>query len=143
MLTAAGVLSLLVWLYLFAAHGGFWRIGRIVAKQTPSPAPPARIAVVIPARDEADVVGRAVTSLLNQAGGHSIHLFLVDDASSDSTAQVARQAGQAAGKPEMLTVIEGAPLPPGWSGKLWAVQQGLEQARVFRPDFFLLTDADI
>src|SRR5215470_6061411 len=143
MLTAAGVLSLLVWLYLLAAHGGFWRITRIVAKQPLSSSTPARIAVIIPARDEADVVGQAVTSLLNQAGGHAIQLFLVDDASSDSTAEVARQAAQAAGRPEMLTVIQGAPLPAGWSGKLWAVNQGLEQARGFSPDFFLLTDADI
>jgi hopene-associated glycosyltransferase HpnB len=143
MLTIAGALSLAIWVYLLAAHGGFWRIGRVVAKPPLSPAAPARIAVVIPARDEADVVGRAVTSLLNQTGGHTVHIFLVDDASSDSTALVARQAAEAAGKPDMLTVAQGAPLPAGWSGKLWAMKQGLEKARAFSPDFFLLTDADI
>jgi hopene-associated glycosyltransferase HpnB len=143
MLTAAGVLSLLVWLYLCALHGGFWRVARMVAKRPTSPTAPARIAVVIPARDEADVVARAVTSLLNQAGDNTVQVVLVDDASSDLTAQVARQAAEAAGKPGVLTVIQGAPLPAGWSGKLWAVKQGLEKARVFSPDFFLLTDADI
>src|SRR5262245_13228850 len=124
MLTIAGALSLLIWVYLLAAHGGFWRIGRIVAKQPLSPAAPARIAVVIPARDEEDVVNRAVTSLLSQVGGHTVHIFLVDDASSDSTTEVARQAAEAAGKPNMLTVIQGTPLPAGWSGKLWSVKQG-------------------
>jgi hopene-associated glycosyltransferase HpnB len=143
MLTAAGALSLLIWLYLLAAHGGFWRIGRIVARQPLALPAPARIAVVIPARDEAEVVGRAVTSLLNQRGGHAIYIFLVDDASSDSTAEVARQAAEAPGNPDILTVIEGAALPAGWSGKLWAVKQGLEKARALAPDFFLLTDADI
>jgi hopene-associated glycosyltransferase HpnB len=143
MLIAAGVVSLLVWLYLCALHGGFWRVARMVAKRPTSPTAPARIAVVIPARDEADVVARAVTSLLNQAGDNTVQVVLVDDASSDLTAQVARQAAEAAGKQGVLTVIQGAPLPAGWSGKLWAIKQGLEKACAFSPDFFLLTDADI
>src|SRR5215813_3125957 len=143
MLTAAGVVSLLIWLYLFAAHGQFWRVRKIVVQKPLEPAARARIAVMVPARDEADVVDRTVASLLNQGGGHSIHVFLVDDASSDSTAEVAGRAAQDAGKPAMLTVMHGLPLTPGWSGKLWAVKQGLEQARALDPDFFLLTDADI
>jgi len=143
MLTIAGVLSLLIWLYLFAAHGNFWRTGKIVAQSPQARAASLRIAVIIPARDEADVVGCCVTSLLHQIGGHSLHVFLVDDASSDSTAQATNEAAQAAGKFEMLTVIQGRPLVPGWSGKLWAVEQGVQQARALNPDFFLLTDADI
>src|SRR5438067_196135 len=129
MLTTAGVLSLLVWVYLLVARGNFWRIGKLLARNPAPGASPARIAVIIPARDEADVAGRSVASLLNQAGGHSFHIFLVDDASSDSTAEVARQAAQAAGKPQLLTVSRGQALPSGWSGKLWTVKQGLEQAR--------------
>jgi hopene-associated glycosyltransferase HpnB len=104
---------------------------------------PAKIAVIIPARNEADVVGQCVASLLKQAGGHSIHIFLVDDASSDQTAQIARETARAAGASEHLTVIQGSPLAPGWSGKLWAVQQGIDKARELHSDFFLLTDADI
>src|SRR5262245_39885382 len=134
MLTVAGALSLFIWVYLFAAHGNFWRIGRLIARRPPAGATRARIAVIIPARDEAQVVGRAIASLLNQTGGHSIHIFLVDDASNDSTAQAAWNAAQASGTPEMLTVIQGKPLPAGWSGKLWAVEQGLAQAREFQPD---------
>ncbi|HVG90126.1 MAG TPA: glycosyltransferase, partial [Alphaproteobacteria bacterium] len=70
-------------------------------------------------------------------------IFLVDDGSTDSTAQVARAAALAVGRPEDLTVITGTPLPSGWSGKLWALEQGVELARQTNPDFFLFTDADI
>jgi hopene-associated glycosyltransferase HpnB len=157
MLTAAGVLTLLIWLYLFALHGQFWRISRILVpapgsdlvtgsarSSTAIEATLLRVAVIIPARDEADVVGQCVTSLLRQNGGsNALHIFLVDDASSDGTAAVALEAAQVVGKAEQLTVIAGRPLVPGWSGKLWAAQQGIEKAREWRPDFFLLTDADI
>src|SRR5437899_658509 len=142
-LVGLAVLSVLVWVYLLLLHGNFWQIPRIIATAPTQPGKTLRIAVVVPARDEADVVGRTITSLLNQAGGHAIHIFLVDDASSDLTAEVARAAERDAGKSELLTVIEGEPLPAGWSGKLWAVNQGVERAQVLHPDFFLLTDADI
>jgi hopene-associated glycosyltransferase HpnB len=142
MLTA-GIVTLLIWLYLFFLHGQFWRISKIVAAPREPAKTPMRIAVVIPARDEADVVDQCITSLLRQNGNQSLHIFLVDDASSDATAQVARQTALAAAKPHDLTVISGRSLAPGWSGKLWAVQQGVEQALALKPDFLLLTDADI
>jgi hopene-associated glycosyltransferase HpnB len=143
MLTVAGALCLLIWLYLCLFHGRFWRIDTIVVHPPSSDVSPAKIAVIIPARNEADVVGQCVTSLLKQTGGHSIHVFLVDDASSDATAEIARETARAAGASEHLTIRQGSPLAPGWSGKLWAVQQGVEMAREVHPDFFLLTDADI
>ena len=142
MLAAAGIVTLAIWIYLLLGRGGFWRI-----QQTVAPAPaneiPARVAAIIPARNEADVVGRTVTSLLRQSGPHSIQIFLVDDSSADGTAEAARKAAESAGKVASLTVIQGSLLAPGWSGKLWAVQQGIEQASKTSPDFFLLTDADI
>ena len=143
MLIALGTLSLLIWVYLIGAHGRFWQIRRYLLPQAIAGEAPVRVAVVVPARDEAALVGRSLTSLLNQAGGHSIHVFLVDDASSDGTAEAAREAARQAGKPDHLTVIPGRSLEPGWSGKLWAVQQGVENARGTNPDFLLLTDADI
>jgi hopene-associated glycosyltransferase HpnB len=88
-------------------------------------------------------VGHAITSLLLQTGANTLHVFLVNDGSSDGTAQAARDAARVAGRIEMLTVIEGQPLSSGWSGKLWALQQGVERAREFEPEFFLFTDADI
>src|ERR1700735_2309016 len=116
MLFAAGILSLLIWIYLLFGRGGFWRIQHAA---TPLPANeiPARIAVIIPARNEADVIGRAITSLLRQSGPDSIHIFLVDDSSTDGTAQAAREAAVAARHADMLTVIAGRALTPVWSGK--------------------------
>jgi hopene-associated glycosyltransferase HpnB len=149
MLIAAGVLSLAIWIYLVFARGGFWRIEPTApAQQSPAVANPEvanalKIAVIIPARDEADVVGRAVQSLLQQTGHNTLHIFLVDDGSTDGTAQAARAAAIATGQAQNLIVVQGALLPPGWSGKLWAMQQGIEQASKTAPDFFLFTDADI
>ncbi|HEY6308426.1 MAG TPA: glycosyltransferase, partial [Candidatus Angelobacter sp.] len=143
--TIAGVLCLLIWLYLLLLHGRFWRIGTLPAPTLQAATAQAQVAVIIPARNEADVVERCVTSLLNQTGGHSIHIFLVDDASSDGTAEVAGQAAQAASQSDRLEVSQAPPLPPGWSGKLWAVQQGIQKTKAneVHPDFFLLTDGDI
>lgn len=143
----AGIVCVGIWAYLLLAHGRFWRI--------PLPPAPAKgglergsqteggptIAVVIPARNEADVIGRAVSSLLRQDLMGSIHIFVVDDNSTDGTADAALQA--AGPHTDRVTVIEGRPLPPGWSGKLWALQQGVEQALAQRPDLLLLTDADV
>ena len=143
MLICLGVLSLAIWLYLLVFHGRFWRVSAILAPSPRIDEPAARVAVVIPARDEAEVVGECVGSLLRQTGGHAIHIFLVDDASTDGTAEVARRAAEEAGKTSNLTVIACRELQPGWSGKLWAVEQGVEQARGIDPDFVLLTDADI
>ena len=149
MLIAAGVLSLAIWIYLVFARGGFWCIDPIApAEQSagvanPEVASAVKIAVIIPARDEADVVERAVQSLLQQTGHDTLHIFLVDDGSTDDTAQAACAAATAIGQGQNLTVVPGASLPCGWSGKLWAMQQGIQQTSKTAPDFFLFTDADI
>jgi hopene-associated glycosyltransferase HpnB len=147
MLIAAGVLSLVIWAYLVFARGGFWRIypaaSRTLSAENRDQGSPVHIAVVIPARNEADVVALAIRSLLQQTGDQKIHIFLVDDASTDNTAQAARAAAIAGNQSQNLTIVPGSPLPPGWSGKLWAMQQGIEQAGKTTPDFFLFTDADI
>jgi hopene-associated glycosyltransferase HpnB len=93
----------------------------------------------MPARNEAEFIAASVLSLLNQG----VYVFLVDDHSTDSTAAIARSAAAAAGKSDSLTVLAAEPLPPGWSGKLWAVKQGVDHALEISPDFLLLTDADI
>lgn len=139
----SGVLSVLIWLYLLFGRGGFWRVRTHLPRGLPNLEKSRRIAVVVPARNEAEFIGHSISSLLNQTGSNTIHIFLVDDGSSDGTAEIARQTAAHAGRAEALTVIEGRPLEPGWTGKLWALQQGIERAREFKPDFFLLTDADI
>ncbi len=142
MLTTIALLSLLIWCSLLFARGTFWLADSGTAAPTPNHYPDS-VAVVVPARNEATVVGDCIGSLLKQTGIKAVQVFLVDDGSTDGTAQTARAAAVQAGKAEALTIIAGQPLPPGWSGKLWAVQQGVEAARAVAPDFLLLTDADI
>ena len=139
----AGCVCVFVWIYLILAHGRFWMVQRLGAREAPLSAIPGPIAVVIPARNEADVIGDAVRSLLQQSCAGAIHIFLVDDNSADGTAEAARQAAANSSRPDALTVIRGRPLPDGWTGKLWAVQQGIEQALRVHPQFLLLTDADV
>jgi hopene-associated glycosyltransferase HpnB len=136
---------LAIWLYLIAARGGFWRLAeRDDAPVSPPGAWPA-VATVIPARDEAECVGQTVTSLLRQNYPGALTVIVVDDQSRDGTADVARGAATLIGAGERLTVLPGRPLPAGWTGKLWAQQQGLEFAVTVAasPAYLLLTDADI
>ena len=130
-------LAALAWLYLILWHGGFWRSGPQLVPTglaPPTMAPP--VAIVVPARDEADVIARSIASLLAQDYPGPLRVVLVDDASTDATAAIARALPGA----ERLTIIAGTPRPRGWAGKLWAVQQGV--AATTEP-LLLLTDADI
>ena len=145
--TILAALSLAIWAYLLLARGGFWRAAERdppVVPKLPDSSPPA-VTAVIPARDEADVVGSAISSLLAQDFAGRLDVVLVDDQSSDGTAETARQAAAALGASARLTVLAGRPLPAGWTGKLWALQQGIDHvlARPAPADFLLLTDADI
>jgi hopene-associated glycosyltransferase HpnB len=126
-LLVIGIVAVAVWIYLLAFRGSFWRITPI---GVPSRDRKGAVTVVIPARDEAENVGKAVNSLIHQAT-----VIVVDDHSSDATAEIARQHG--------ASVIGGQALPSGWTGKLWAVAQGVKVALEARPDYVLLTDADI
>ncbi|MEO8668225.1 MAG: glycosyltransferase [Bauldia sp.] len=137
-----GTVSLLIWLYLLVARGGFWRAAeRDVA--TPSPLAWPAVTAIIPARDEAETVGDVVGSLLRQVYEGRFAVVLVDDQSSDGTADVARRAAAEAKAADRLTVLPGAALPAGWTGKLWAMKQGVEATREGEPALLLFTDADI
>lgn len=137
------LLTLVIWCVLVFARAGFWR----VLKPAPSPRPAASPPVVgiIPARNEADVIGRAVTGVLTQHYAGRLHLVVVDDHSTDGTADVARAAALAIGRADQLTVVAARDLPAGWSGKVWAQSEGLAAADERMPDaaFAWLTDADI
>ena len=139
--TVIGIIAAAAWVYLITFRGGFWRVREDGA--TTGPMPMRSIVAVVPARDEADVIGRAVGSLLSQDYAGAFRVILVDDHSSDATADVAREAAMQAGASDRLTVIASAPRPPGWTGKLWAVHQGVAAAQMHSPDYLLLTDADI
>lgn len=99
----------------------------------------AKVAVVVPARDEAENIGHSLSSLLAQEYPGEFSVILVDDNSTDGTAEIAASLLNQ----ERLTIISGQPLPAGWSGKLWAVHQGLMQPEAQNADYILLTDADI
>jgi hopene-associated glycosyltransferase HpnB len=141
-LAAAG-LALAAWLYLLLFHHRFWRADQRLPAVAVAAA--ESVVAVVPARDEADVVGRAVASLLGQQVRPALRVVLVDDGSSDGTAAMARAAAAAAGAADRLVLVAGAPRPPGWTGKLWAMQQGVAAALRLdpAPRYLLLTDADI
>ena len=130
-----GVVALFAWVVLVVRIG----IG-LPPRDSALAAPPPRrwpeVVAVVPARDEADVIARAIGSLVAQDYPGSFHVVLVDDASSDGTAAIVRALGS-----DRVTVLSGAPLPPGWTGKLWAVSQGIAAAGA--PAYLWLTDADI
>jgi hopene-associated glycosyltransferase HpnB len=138
-LELAAAAALAIWLYLVLARGRFWLE---FTHRAPAPGPlvrPPSIVAVIPARDEASVVAQAIRSLCDQQYPGDFHIILVDDGSQDGTAGLAR----AAAPDNLLTVVSAEPPPPGWTGKMWAVAEGVRRSARFSPDLLLLTDADI
>ena len=139
--TALAALTALVWLALLFGRGFYWLGAVRDDERIPAPERWPSVVAVIPARNEAAVIGESVGSLLRQDYPGALAVIVVDDDSSDGTGAVAAAAGQ--GAPHGVTVLTGAVLPPGWTGKLWALKQGIAAAEQGAPDFLLLTDADI
>ena len=136
-------LSLLIWIILVTSRDGFWKTDQRLPDvgdffQT-HPAPP--IVVVIPARNEAEMLPQSLRSLLKQTYPGKFSIVIVDDHSSDNTFQVARDLSQETDMEVVL--VRGETLPEGWTGKLWALEQGLRVAATLKPEYVLLTDADI
>lgn len=126
------LLSLCAWVYLFFAHGAFWRSRpQLGAAAAPQSAPD--VDIIVPARDEAGTIRAAIASLLAQDYAGKFCVLLVDDNSADGTADLA-------GADSKLRVLRLDSKPAGWSGKLWAVREGI--AATGAP-IVLLTDADI
>lgn len=143
-LTLLAFLALAAWLGQLFLRGGFWRADQRLPENVPSLADWPDVVAVIPARNETDVIGRAVVSLLSQDYPGRLALVVVDDHSADGTGERARQAARALGAEARLTAIEGAPLPAGWTGKMWAVAQGVARARTLSDSpYLLLADADV
>ncbi|WP_374581715.1 glycosyltransferase [Frankia sp. CiP3] len=148
-LAACALCSLLVWLVLLGGHGMFWctdtRLDAHDSRARGGAEPPGgwpAVTVIVPARDEAEMLPHSLPSLLGQRYPGPLRVVLVDDASDDGTADVARDLGrQAAGGVE-LTVITSQPRPAGWVGKVWALEQGL-RAVPADVNWLLFTDADI
>lgn len=134
-LLGLALLSLFIWIYLLFERGGFWRFSKLQASANLKPRERCKVVAIIPARDEADVIRESLESLAKQDFDGELRVIVVDDNSSDQTGDLARAAG--------VKVLSGAPLPNGWTGKLWAMEQGLVVAEAMQADFFLFTDADI
>jgi hopene-associated glycosyltransferase HpnB len=133
---ALASVSLAIWLVLLFGRGGFWQMRERDEADMPPPLHWPSVVAVVPARNEEDVIARTLRSLLAQDYPGLFRVILVDDQSSDGTADAARALGD-----EKLEVVSGAVHPSGWTGKLFAVAQGVAQAGT--PDYLWLTDADI
>ncbi|WP_349262862.1 glycosyltransferase [Allocoleopsis sp.] len=143
-------LSLIIWIGLLGFRGQFWRTDqRLVEAETePQPTPSVlypSVCAVVPARNEAALLPVTLRSLLSQDYPGSYSVILVDDGSTDGTASVAQQVAQELKTSSQLEIIPGVPLPAGWTGKLWAMEQGIRHAQnlTSAPDYLLFTDADI
>jgi chlorobactene glucosyltransferase len=101
-----------------------------------SPASTPFVSILIPARNEADVIGATVEAFLRQTYA-SFELLILDDNSDDNTAEIARSAADG---DDRLRLFTGKPLPPGWLGKNWACHQ---LSQVAQGEILIFCDADV
>jgi hopene-associated glycosyltransferase HpnB len=147
-LSIACLLAALVWVYLVAGHGAFWRAAEWLPATQGEPGSWPAVAAVIPARNEAAMLPVTLPALLGQDYPGPLSVVLVDDGSTDGTAEVATKLAAEAGRP--LRVVAGTAKPDGWAGKVWAMAQGLRATAVSPTEasevlgtYVLFTDADI
>lgn len=131
----AGLLAAGIWLYLLLARRAEWVSDTGGGSLDSWP----NVVVIIPARNEEASVAEALGSLAKQNYAGRFHIIVADDDSTDATMARAR----AAAPPALLTVVRAHALPPGWTGKLWALAEGVGEAERFEPAWYLFTDADI
>ncbi len=138
MTLAIAIVAAGAWAYILGLRGGFWLTRERDDRDTPpDPATWPSVVAIVPARNEADVIAASIGSLVAQDYPGPFRILLVDDSSDDGTAAAAPASPR-------LDVLTNTTLPAGWTGKLWAVNRGVEQAAsTFAPDYLLLTDADI
>jgi hopene-associated glycosyltransferase HpnB len=143
--TSIGLLSLVVWLYLFFARGTFWRLRSfdddLAEHATLNEWP--RVIVIVPARNEAETIGQAVASLLGQDYPGKFSIVVVDDHSEDGTSAIARQTAREKSAQPRVAIVAASALPPGWTGKVWALNEGMAQVGEDKPGLYWLTDADV
>jgi hopene-associated glycosyltransferase HpnB len=139
------VISLLTWVVLTFLRGAFWQLLAFdddISKQE-SLARWPQVVTIVPARNEAETIARTVVSLVKQDYPGELRVVVVDDHSEDGTGALAREAAEKAGASERVLILRGAALERGWTGKLLAMQQGVESGVARETDYFWFTDADI
>ncbi|MCW8129695.1 MAG: glycosyltransferase [Planctomycetota bacterium] len=146
-LYALGGLSILVWLYILMHPARPWDF-QPVAEDIPPPPDPERwpdVRIVVPSRNESESLPHTLPALLKQAYPGRAEVVVIDDRSTDGTADVARKIAADCGAQDRLHVLVGQLLPEGWVGKVWAMEQGRrhEAEGSAPPKYYLLTDADI
>ncbi len=122
--------ALAAWLYLALFRGRFWQL--LLDSSAPEPPAWPSVDIIVPARNEAEALPRSLPSLLRQNYPGVWHIILVDDHSTDDTGEIARASG--------VTVVTTSDLPPGWTGKVAAMNAGVARSNA---DYILFTDADI
>lgn len=135
-------IPLAIWIYLVLGRGNFWRPHEGKIEPQPLTRWP-RVVAIVPARNEAESISQTVAALAKQDYPGDFSIIVVDDHSEDDTAAFARQAVEESRATERLTVHAAAALAPGWTGKLWALNEGIRIASANAPSFFWFSDADI
>ncbi len=125
--------ALVIWAGILLLPWRPWSTAESIDTAAPEQGDFNDITVLIPARNEAHVIRSTLQGLRNQ--GQALKIILVDDQSDDETVRIAQSVGL-----ENLRIIAGQPLPSGWSGKLWALEQGRSYVDT---ELTLLLDADI
>jgi hopene-associated glycosyltransferase HpnB len=133
---------LAVWAYLFFLRGNFWQLQEDKTEPESLDRWP-RVVAIVPARNEAETIARSVASLSKQDYPGEFSVIVVDDHSEDGTAAMALKAAEEAGAAGRIAVHSAGDCPPGWTGKVWAMSEGLRAAANKAPEFFWFTDADI
>lgn len=142
----ASVAALAAWTGLVFGRGRFWEARADELDEPSHPFDEApRVHAVVPARNEGAVLATTLPTLLAQHDAFGLDVTLVDDRSDDGTAELAAEIAHRHRAGERLAVVRAAPRPAGWSGKVWALREGVAAAlaRAGAPDYWLFTDADI
>jgi hopene-associated glycosyltransferase HpnB len=127
-LSIACAAAAVVWTYLVAGHGGYWRTSEWLPPVTGEPDAWPDVVAVVPARNEAEMLPVTLPGLLGQEYPGPLTVIVVDDGSSDGTGEVAARIGRGSARP--LRVIPGTATPAGWAGKVRAMAQGLSVAGI-------------
>jgi hopene-associated glycosyltransferase HpnB len=139
-----------IWLHLFFGRAWFWRVGKLnadrAADETLSKWP--NVTVVVPARNEAETIGRVVSDLAKQDYPGEFSVVIVDDHSEDATASIARQIAEESSARKRVRIVRASALPTCWTGKLWALNEGVSNSLELGtdrevPSFYWFTDADV
>jgi hopene-associated glycosyltransferase HpnB len=133
------------WAGLLVARGRFWDASADRLRPADPDGPAPAVHAVVPARNEADVIERTLSSLLAQDYPGPFAITLVDDRSDDATGAIARATVAAARARHEATVVDGRPRPDGWTGKVWALAEGVAAVRATgaKPAYWWFSDADV